>query len=80
MYKIYMDNGRLYAVTERQYKNANGGTETVPCSFPLIGNTEGLEVGRTYQFTDYQLRTRKFYHNERKQQEICLSVLSWKVV
>lgn len=78
MYKVYEDNGRLYAVTERHYKNADGSTRAVPCSFPIVGNTEGLEVGRTYNFMDFQLRLRKFCHNGRTQKELCMNVLSWK--
>ena len=78
MYKIYMDNGRLSAVSERHYKNADGSIKSVPCSFPLIGNITGLEVGRTYDFTGFQIRLRKFYRNERKQSELYMSVFSWK--
>lgn len=80
MYKIYMDNDRLYAVIERQYKKADGSTESVPCSFPLVGNVEGLEVGRTYDFIDFQLRQRNFNHNGRKHSEFCMNILSWKEV
>jgi hypothetical protein len=71
MYKIYKDNGRLYAV-------ADGSIKAVPCSLPLVGNTEGLEVGRTYDFMDFQLRLRKFHHNGRWKKELCMNVLSWK--
>jgi hypothetical protein len=78
MYKVYEDNGRLYAVTVRQYKNADGSTEDVPCSFPLIGNVEGLEVGRIYDFMDFQLIQRRFCQNGRKHSEFCMYVLSWK--
>lgn len=78
MFKISMNNGRLYAVAEIRYKEANGGVTDMSCPFPLVGNTKGLEVGRTYQFTDFQMRLRKFQHNGRTQSELCMNVFSWK--